>query len=83
MVDRATFRRLNANYQFPTAVPSKVENTVAQNNPRFAGSPTYDVYGNLLPVPIPTPHGKINTSRCAAPHSHELYRYFCSNCVRG
>ncbi|KDR69962.1 hypothetical protein GALMADRAFT_255287 [Galerina marginata CBS 339.88] len=50
MVDRATFRRLNANYILPTPVPPKVEDSAVKANSRFA--PQYDIYGNPLPEQI-------------------------------
>jgi hypothetical protein len=84
MVDRATFRRLNANYQFPPAVPPKVENTPPQNNPRFANpaytNPSYDPYG--VPVPVPAPQGNINHFALRL-FNTKLYRYLSSNCVCG
>ena len=53
MVDRATFRRLNPNHQFPTPVVPKVgENTPAQNNRFNDQDPNYDVYGNPIHVPL-------------------------------
>jgi len=62
MVDRATFRRLNPNYHFPTpAVPMVGENTPTPNN-RFNGQDSvYDVYGNPLPIPI-TPTAQNDTA---------------------
>ncbi|KAJ7271488.1 hypothetical protein C8J57DRAFT_285425 [Mycena rebaudengoi] len=50
MVDRATFRRLNANYQFPAPVPPKAENMDpnAQNNITVTG---YDAYGQPIMGP--------------------------------
>ncbi|CAA7269692.1 unnamed protein product [Cyclocybe aegerita] len=58
MVDRATFKRLNANYVFPAPVPPKTEDTNGEEpvDPRFgavAHLQQYDNYGNPLPV-VPT-----------------------------
>jgi len=64
MVDRATFRRLNPNYVFPTPVLPKVEeNPDPAGNNRFNPNPMqclsmqYD-YGSPIPLPIvPTQNG--------------------------
>jgi len=50
MVDRATFRRLNSNYQMPIPVPPKAdENAGVQVGSRFG--PQFDPYGNPIPQP--------------------------------
>ena len=53
MVDRATFRRLNSNYQLPTPVPPKGEENAGppmQLDSRFG--PQFDSYGNPIPQPV-------------------------------
>lgn len=66
MVDRATFRRLNPNYQVPTPCPPKHE--VEEFAPPSSGRPSpynsglpmppmqFDNYGN--PIAIPLSNGK-------------------------
>jgi len=52
MVDRATFRRLNTNYQMPTPIPPKAEEIPGrQLDHRFG--PQIDMYGNPIPQPLP------------------------------
>ncbi|KAF8148667.1 P-loop containing nucleoside triphosphate hydrolase protein [Crassisporium funariophilum] len=53
MIDRATFRRLNSNYQLPTPVPPKVEdNSDVAGSSRFGLTPPIDMYGNPTPPPV-------------------------------
>ncbi|KAJ6601724.1 hypothetical protein DFH09DRAFT_1125773 [Mycena vulgaris] len=54
MVDRATFHRLNANYAFPTPVPSEGEHDPHRNN--NGGMPQgYDAYDDAYGQPIMPP----------------------------
>jgi len=54
MVDRATFRRLNTNYQMPIPIPPKSEEIPgAQVDHRFG--PQFDMYGNPVPPPVVAP----------------------------
>ncbi|KDR70007.1 hypothetical protein GALMADRAFT_145052 [Galerina marginata CBS 339.88] len=58
MVDRATFRRLNANYRLPTPVPPKMKDasTTVKFNPRFAPPPPqlqFDSFGHPIPNNMP------------------------------
>jgi len=47
MIDRASFRRLNSNYQLPTPIQPKVEGNTSTNTSPFG--PQVDMYGNLQP----------------------------------
>ncbi|KAF8956224.1 P-loop containing nucleoside triphosphate hydrolase protein [Flammula alnicola] len=65
MVDRATFRRLNANYLLPTPVPPTMEgSSVAGGDSRFG--PQYDPYGNPIPILPPSVPSLFNSGEFIA-----------------
>jgi hypothetical protein len=62
MIDRASFRRLNANYQLPIPIYPKVDNT----DSRFSPQPQFDIY-NRPPspsygVPLQPPQGVFDST---------------------
>ncbi|KAF9487583.1 P-loop containing nucleoside triphosphate hydrolase protein [Pleurotus eryngii] len=64
MVDRATFRRLNANYQFPAPVPPKANAPVPPHLRNVHGDyDGYDMYGNPVQAVVPTTNNGIQTTR--------------------
>jgi hypothetical protein len=52
MVDRASFRRLNPNYQLPIPIPPRLDST-SPNMSRFAPPPQLDAYGRYVHPPPP------------------------------
>ena len=87
MVDRGTFRRLNANYQFPIPAAPKVDNMPQTPNGRFTDqsftAPSFDMYGNPVPLPIPVQNGTFNVISADRDPDQTKYRYLRSNRIPG
>ena len=54
MVDRATFRRLNTDYQLPTPIPPNEEENAGVPVPDSRFGSQVDMYGHPIPQPVAT-----------------------------